>query len=159
MSKPPYELLVVEDGDSERESLVRALKLEGFKVSSARNPRMRCGTSAVRSILSSAICGWETRRHRFASSLARATSIHPFIILTAYGAVDSAVTAMKLGANDFLTKPVDPEQLLLLVNSLLAQRETLPVPAVARRWLRQDHRPIAGHEPNLRTNGPRGSHG
>ncbi len=130
MTKPPYELLVVEDGDSERESLVRALKLEGFKVSSARNPAdaMRHIGSPIDLVVSDLRMGNETgidllRRWR------EQHPFTPFIILTAYGAVDSAVTAMKLGANDFLTKPVDPEQLLLLVNSLLAQRETLPVPA------------------------------
>ncbi|MBL8829137.1 MAG: sigma-54-dependent Fis family transcriptional regulator [Planctomycetaceae bacterium] len=130
MTKPPYELLVVEDGDSERESLVRALKLEGFKVSSARNPAdaMRHIGSAIDLVISDLRMGNETgidllRRWR------EQHPFTPFIILTAYGAVDSAVTAMKLGANDFLTKPVDPEQLLLLVNNLLAARETLPVPA------------------------------
>jgi len=34
------------------------------------------------------------------------------IVLTAYGSVESAVEAMKLGAYDYLTKPVEPERLL-----------------------------------------------
>jgi DNA-binding NtrC family response regulator len=126
----PYELLVVEDGDSERESLVRVLRLEGFKVSAARNPAdaMRHVSNPVDLVVSDLRMGSETgidllRRWREHHPLT------PFIILTAYGAVDSAVTAMKLGASDFLTKPVDPEQLLSLVNSLLLQRETLPIPA------------------------------
>jgi DNA-binding NtrC family response regulator len=126
----PYELLVVEDGDSERESLVRVLRLEGFKVSAARNPAdaMRHVSNPVDLVVSDLRMGSETgidllRRWREHHPLT------PFIILTAYGAVDSAVTAMKLGASDFLTKPVDPEQLLSLVNNLLSQRETLPIPA------------------------------
>ncbi|MEA3469591.1 MAG: sigma-54 dependent transcriptional regulator [Thermodesulfobacteriota bacterium] len=39
----------------------------------------------------------------------------PLIILTAYGTVQSAVTAMKQGAYDYLTKPVDNEQLIEVV--------------------------------------------
>lgn len=35
----------------------------------------------------------------------------PIIIMTAYGRVDTAVRAMKLGAEDFLTKPIDTERL------------------------------------------------
>ncbi|AYE36609.1 transcriptional regulator [Borrelia turcica IST7] len=43
----------------------------------------------------------------------------PFIILTAHGTVDSAVDAMREGAYDFLTKPVDLERLLLIIKRAL----------------------------------------
>ncbi|AGT27705.1 sigma-54-dependent transcriptional regulator [Borrelia miyamotoi] len=43
----------------------------------------------------------------------------PFIILTAHGTVDSAVDAMREGACDFLTKPVDLERLLLIIKRAL----------------------------------------
>ncbi|GBD88414.1 transcriptional regulatory protein ZraR [bacterium BMS3Abin03] len=39
----------------------------------------------------------------------------PFIIITAYGSVQNAVEAMKLGAEDFLTKPLNLEELLLKI--------------------------------------------
>lgn len=38
------------------------------------------------------------------------------IVMTAYGEVNDAVSAMKLGATDFLKKPVDLEELLMIVN-------------------------------------------
>ena len=44
------------------------------------------------------------------------------ILLTAYGTVDLAVEAMKEGADDFLTKPVDLDQLELRVNKVLETR-------------------------------------
>jgi DNA-binding NtrC family response regulator len=43
----------------------------------------------------------------------------PFIMLTAFGAVDSAVAAMKEGAHDYLLKPVDTEELKLVVEKAL----------------------------------------
>jgi len=46
----------------------------------------------------------------------------PVIVMTAYGSIQDAVTAMKAGAMDFLAKPVDPDHLLLLVERSLAQR-------------------------------------
>ncbi len=47
------------------------------------------------------------------------------VIMTAYGTVEHAVQAMKLGANDFLVKPFDPEGLSLLVTKLLEHRRLL----------------------------------
>ena len=49
----------------------------------------------------------------------------PVILLTAFGSVEEAVTAMKEGAFDFLQKPVDLEHLLLLVKRAARQQEML----------------------------------
>ena len=46
----------------------------------------------------------------------------PVIVMTAYGSIEDAVSAMKEGAMDFLAKPVDPDHLLLLVARALEQR-------------------------------------
>ncbi len=43
----------------------------------------------------------------------------PVILLTAYGSVETAVAAMKAGAFDFLTKPVDTDHLLVVVDKAL----------------------------------------
>ena len=45
----------------------------------------------------------------------------PVILTTAFGSVPSAVEAMKLGAFQYLTKPVDPEEMLVQVQRALAQ--------------------------------------
>src|SRR5438105_13885152 len=39
----------------------------------------------------------------------------PFVLITAHGEINSAVEAMKLGAEDYLTKPVNPDELLILI--------------------------------------------
>lgn len=49
----------------------------------------------------------------------------PFIVMTEYAGVSSAVQAMKLGAEDYLPKPVNPEKLYTLVQELL-QRKNKP---------------------------------
>jgi two-component system, NtrC family, response regulator AtoC len=45
----------------------------------------------------------------------------PVLIMTSYASVRSAVEAMKLGAADYISKPFDPDELLLLVDKLLGQ--------------------------------------
>ncbi|HWL52662.1 MAG TPA: sigma-54 dependent transcriptional regulator [Chthoniobacteraceae bacterium] len=46
------------------------------------------------------------------------------IMMTAYGSVDTAVEAMKRGAYDFITKPLDLDHLELLINRALRSRRT-----------------------------------
>jgi len=47
------------------------------------------------------------------------------IMITAYGSVETAVEAMKLGASDYLMKPFEPEHLLVLVDKLLKQKRII----------------------------------
>ncbi len=47
------------------------------------------------------------------------------IIITAYGSIESAVTAMKLGADDYLLKPFNPNQLSLLMEKIMHQKRLL----------------------------------
>ena len=46
----------------------------------------------------------------------------PVIVMTAYGSIEDAVSAMKEGALDFLAKPVDPDHLLMMVARAIEQR-------------------------------------
>lgn len=113
-------VLVVEDEQNEREALARLLRMEQYRVFTARDPTeameyvegevglvisdLRMGKSSGLDLLRT----WRERRPHT-----------PFIMATAYGDVDSAVSAMKLGAEDYLTKPVDPDLLLQLVRRTL----------------------------------------
>lgn len=62
--------------------------------------------------------GLEVLQHLFESGLPA-----PVIIMTAYGSIDSAVTALKMGAEDYLTKPLDTDELLLKIEKVLKIRD------------------------------------
>jgi len=47
----------------------------------------------------------------------------PVIVMTAFGTIENAVEAMKLGAYDFVQKPVDVDHLLLLLRRCREHRE------------------------------------
>lgn len=47
----------------------------------------------------------------------------PVIVMTAYGELDDAVSAMKLGATDYLKKPVDLDDLILTISKVLATQQ------------------------------------
>lgn len=121
-------ILVVEDGKSEREALVRALRAENFDVLSAENPEQAVQhfNEPVDLVISDLRMGARNGIDLLEDWQRHDPSV-PFIIMTAYGDVNSAVRAMKLGAVDFLTKPVDPTNLLNLVRACLERRRN-PVP-------------------------------
>jgi DNA-binding NtrC family response regulator len=58
------------------------------------------------------------------------------ILLTAQGSVESAVDAIKEGAYDYLTKPVDPQRLHILLQKAAERQETLREVRVLRKQLR-----------------------
>src|SRR5947209_7320253 len=58
------------------------------------------------------------------------------VLLTAQGSIDTAVDAMKLGAYDFLSKPVDPARLKNILTNASRQRGTERELEVTRRKLR-----------------------
>ena len=46
-----------------------------------------------------------------------------FVIITAYGTIDTAVSAMKAGAEDFILKPFDMEELKVVIKKVMEKRE------------------------------------
>ncbi len=57
----------------------------------------------------------------------------PVIVISAYGDVQDAVQAMKLGARDYLVKPFDPEELMLRLRRLLAEQAMVSRAEAGRR--------------------------
>jgi two-component system response regulator HydG len=49
----------------------------------------------------------------------------PIILMTAFGSIDAAVDAMKTGARDYITKPIDIDSLISLLDKIFSPGETL----------------------------------
>src|SRR5579859_7898539 len=118
-------LLLVEDKNELRAMLRKALERAGYAVDEAPD-----GTSAIQKVRARrylmvitdlkmpGASGLDVLRE---SKLADATI--PVLLLTAFGSVEEAVSAMKDGAFDFLQKPVDLDHLKLLVQRATRQQE------------------------------------
>jgi DNA-binding NtrC family response regulator len=74
------------------------------------------------------------------------------IILTAYASVDTAVEALKLGAFDYVTKPVDPDELSNLVRNALRQKDLAEENVRLKETVSEMglSSPIVGESPGMR---------
>ncbi len=77
----------------------------------------------------------------------------PFVMMTAYGTVESAVNAMKKGAEDYLTKPVNIEELELQLKRILAHRRLAREAQELRDRLREKYKfeNIVGNSPQMQS--------
>jgi two-component system response regulator HydG len=117
-------ILVVDDEKSNLEAMEKLLGFEGYQVVTAMTAAAALQVlkkQSVDLVLSDlrmpGASGLELLR-----SLKNTYPDVPVVLLTAYGSVNDAVEAMKLGAVDFLSKPIRTEQLLRIVQDSLARK-------------------------------------
>jgi len=120
-------ILVAEDKESFREYIKEVLKTGGFNVFDTENGKEVMGLFESKDIdlvlLDLRLPGKDGIA--ISREIKKIDSTVPIIIITAYGTVDNAVAAMKLGVYDFIEKPVDPDRLLHLVNRASREQQLL----------------------------------
>jgi len=133
-------VLVVEDDPATRMGLTELIKTWGFLAESAGD-----GEEALEKVTTfrPAIVVSDLVMPRMdGQQLLKALREHDpdisVVLLTAQGSVESAVEAIKDGAYDYLTKPVDPQRLQILLSKVVERQETLREVRILRRQLR-DH--------------------
>jgi len=74
----------------------------------------------------------------------------PIVMITAYGTIDLAVEAIKAGADDFITKPFDPEHLALVVRKNLERAKLRSDVRFYAEELGGRHRLVSGNSESMR---------
>ncbi len=117
-------ILLVEDDPAVRHGLAAFLRASGLDVDEAEN--LRKSLERFREVGHDiVIADYSLPDGTSLELLAEVKKVSedtPFIILTAHGSIDLAVRAIKEGAEQFLTKPVESKALLVLVRRLLQQQ-------------------------------------
>jgi DNA-binding NtrC family response regulator len=54
----------------------------------------------------------------------------PFVLITGYSTLDNAIEALRLGANDFVKKPFEPEQLVEIARQMIGEEDKTPTAPV-----------------------------
>ena len=118
------DILIVEDKESLRTMLRTTLESRGYSVDEAGDAdEARRRLSAFRYLVVLTDLKLPIGSGLDVLQAARdADAETPVVVMTAFGTVEEAVRAMKQGATDFLTKPVDTDHLLLLLDRTVESR-------------------------------------
>ena len=142
-SRAVKRILVIDDDAKLRQHYVELLRLEGYEVAEARNGRE--GVEAARrdapDLVLCDITMPEMNGHRVLETLRAEprTANLPFVFLTGWSEQEDVRTGMNLGADDYLTKPVIPSELVAAIRARLRRAEAAA--AIARRPSNRDATP------------------
>jgi DNA-binding NtrC family response regulator len=110
-------VLVVDDERPQRDILQMILEAEGYETSAASNGRQALHAAAAEpfDVVLTDLKMPDMGGIELLGELPRQPAGPCVILMTAHGTIDSAVDAMRKGAFDYLTKPLEKDELLLVV--------------------------------------------
>ncbi len=152
--KARWEIMVVDDEEVMRESLAAWLREDGYSVDTASSGREAIERAAGKDYaiyfidlkMPGGIDGIETmmeiRQMRPDASI---------IIITAYATVDTAITAMKEGAQEYIVKPCNPAEISMLVGRIIKVKNLQRENSILRKKLKRQYsfRDIVSKSPRM----------
>lgn len=137
----PNKILVVDDEDIIRESLSYTLRGENYEVDEAANGKeayVKLKESSYDLVITDIempeMKGTELLKEISAMNLQTSS-----IVITAYGSLETAISALRSGASDYILKPVEFDELLIKVKRLFEVRELLLENRVLRKELQREY--------------------
>ena len=126
MEKAKYHILIVDDDDRIRELVKEYLNVNGFIVStgnSAEEAKIRLKyfkfDLIVLDVMMPGQNGFDLTKE------IKADLSVPIILLTAKGEVENRIEGLELGADDYLSKPFEPKELLLRIKNILKKNKKI----------------------------------
>ena len=141
--KKNWPILVVDDEDVMCESMGAWLREDGYHVDTAPD-----GKKAVELAkrMDYAICFVDLKMPGGMDGIETMMEIHrvrpeaSIIIITAYATVDTAIQAMKEGAQEYIVKPCNPQEISMLVSRILKLKKLQSENAILRKKLNRQYR-------------------
>ncbi|HZT29300.1 MAG TPA: sigma-54 dependent transcriptional regulator [Bryobacteraceae bacterium] len=138
-----WEILVVDDEEVMRESLAAWLREDGYLVDTAASGRQALDKARQKDYaiyfidlkMPGGLDGIETMME-----IRRLHADASIIIITAYATVDTAITAMKEGAQEYIVKPCNPAEISLLVGRIIKVKNLQRENTILRKKLTRGYR-------------------
>ena len=154
MNKAAISLLVVDDERGLCAGVQEALRREGYRVDAANDGRTALELLRTRlyNLVLTDVRMPEMSGVQLLKAARQRSGDTQFILMTAYGTVENAVEAMKEGAYDYLTKPLDMQRLRALVLKALEFQSVIAENSELRSRLRKRTEPslLVGESEQIR---------
>ncbi len=140
--KEKYAILIVDDEKLQRESLAGFLKKSGYQTYTAAGVDQAISIVSekqIEIIFSDFMMG-EKSGFDLLNEIRQLNPEISVIIMTAFGTIQDAVAAMKAGAFDYLTKPIDLDEVEILIQRALELRHLTRENKELRERLRDKHK-------------------
>lgn len=134
-------ILILEDESVIRQAMRRLLERNGYQVSEADSVEQAKSDHALTNF-DLIIADLRLPRAPGTEIIASAAGV-PVLIMTSYASVRSAVEAMKLGAADYIAKPFDHDELLVVIDRILSSRRLARQNAALKRDVQRTY-PVGG---------------
>ncbi len=127
-------ILLVEDEESLQDIIKLNLELEGYEVAAVNNGRIALEEFAAKrfDLVILDVMLPEVDGFTICQTIRLENTKIPILFLTAKSTAEDRVFGLKIGGDDYLTKPFNLDEFLLRVQSLLKRGESLPTPEVDR---------------------------
>ncbi|HTY84269.1 MAG TPA: sigma-54 dependent transcriptional regulator [Silvibacterium sp.] len=141
--KKNWPILVVDDEDVMCESMAAWLREDGYRVETAPNGQRALELARTADY---AICFVDLKMPGGMDGIETMMEIHrvrpeaSVIIITAYATVDTAIQAMKEGAQEYIVKPCNPQEISMLVSRILKLKKLQSENAILRKKLTRQYR-------------------
>jgi two-component system response regulator PilR (NtrC family) len=148
-----HRILVVDDEKIIRDSISFILKKEGYSIEEAANGKEAFDRISERTF-DVVITDIEMPVMKGIELLEKVMQVSPqtlVIIITAYGSLETAISALRAGASDYILKPVEFDELLIKLKRLLDAKTIAVENQLLRREIQKefDASPIVGKSPAM----------
>lgn len=149
-----HKILVVDDEEIIRESLSFVLKKEGYIVEEAEN-----GKAAYDKIVESSFDVMITdlempgmKGIQLIEEIQKLSIQTAVMVITAYGSLDTAISALRNGASDYILKPIEFDEILFKIKKLLEIKDLLTENRILKKEIQRnyDYENIVGKSPLIK---------
>ena len=137
-----YHILIIDDEQTQREVLTGYLNKKGYHILNAES-----GEEGIKLVSQNPVdivlSDFKMPDRTGLEVLEEVKRINPeisFVIITAYSTVENAVKAMRLGANDYISKPVDLDELDLMIEKIIENRNLKSEISYLKSQLQEKHK-------------------
>ncbi|HUX60626.1 MAG TPA: response regulator, partial [Ignavibacteriaceae bacterium] len=148
-----YSILIIDDEKSQRDILSGYLKKKGYTIFIAIS-----GEDGIKiakeNLIDIILSDFKMPDMTGIEVLEAVKKMNPeisFIMITAFGTVENAVRAMRLGADDYISKPVDLDELDILIDKIIGHKDLKSENEMLKTQLQEKYRisAVISESPNM----------